>query len=208
MAARPKPADSGHFSESKSRKIKTMNTQRKHFLLVATGLLSAGWGQVASAQLTLSFNNAPSDTRTVARGGSTLFNATLTNTTNNSLELLGIGVTFDNSFGDISWGDKPPATTLFETNFLTPSEFLSGSGTRTGNLFRADLISSPSQSVPTNYTGTVTVYYSVVGGNGATLSAYRGFTVQSTPSPPVVLVTLVGGIGAARMALRRRKTSV
>jgi hypothetical protein len=183
-----------------------MNIEKTISAAALTGLLCIGSLLSAAAQLSISFNNAPSDTRTVLPGSTTTFKATISNSSTNALELIGIGVNFD-EFGDISWGDFTPTSSLFETNFMTPSQYLLGSGTRTADMFRADLISNPSQPVPHNYTGTVNVFYKVVGGDGSTLMASKGFTVQSTPSPPVILVTLVGGIGAARMALRRRKSS-
>jgi hypothetical protein len=166
-------------------------------------LLGAGFLFVpigASAQLALSFTNAPSDTRTVAPGGLTTFNALLTNqSTTSSLELIGIGVTLTSL--DTTWNDM--GNPIFFQNFFTPNEFLAASTSRSGGLFQVALSSNPSQAVPHTYSGTVEVTYLQNGNQG---SVVKSFNVQSTPSPPVVLVTLVGGIGAARMALRRRKT--
>lgn len=159
---------------------------------LAVGTLLCGSLLSAHAQLNFTLNNSP---QSITAGGFATFTATLTNTGVTPINLSDFtGLTFSPGFlGDLS---------LDQTYFNNFAPLAANGGTATGNLFRLKLDSGA--TVPQTYTGTVEVNYLYGGVPSST--ATQSLTVNSkTPTPPVVLVTLMSGIGTARIALARRK---
>lgn len=153
-------------------------------------LLALGSTESVKAQLAIAFAQ---DTKTVVAGGLVTFKATLTNTSNASISIDGFN--FASLPSDLTWDD---AGDLFATSFL--GQTISAGNNIEADIFRLQLASSPSNSIPYTYNDSIYVTY-----NGSALANQLYRVNSQTPTPPVVLVTLLGGIGTVRMTLRRRK---
>lgn len=177
----------------------------KQTLLILGVLCGVVLTAPAQAQLSLNLTlPAVADNITVAPGGLALFNATLSAGSEGAIFLDGIGVTLTN-YERTTWQDGGAS---FFANFPDSSlgESLAASTSASGELFQVTLAGSLGNAIPgATYTGNVSVEYHI-GSDFSPLLLTKNFTVTSqTPTPPVILVTLLSGIGTARMALRRRK---
>jgi hypothetical protein len=158
-------------------------------------------GTLTTAHAQLSITAIIPTSQTVSPGGIITYQGTLKFTTGGQFaSLVSLNsAAFTGLMGDFT------ATPLL-SNFSIAT--LNTGASVTANLFSLQLSNNPSQAIPHTYSGTVTVNYTRLnnGGSPAILNtAAANFSVQSTPTPPVVLVTLLGGMGTVRMALSRRK---
>jgi hypothetical protein len=173
-------------------------TLLKHFAIQTLMLLGVGLSTVAQAQFTFTLQSA---SKTTVPGGNVTFTGIFDNTVSpeGTISLDGLSLSFPN--GSVL-SDYDNGTLFMNNATFNANNFQVINGALfTENIFQVAVANNTPDG---NYSGSVTVNYRI-GSDTTVRRLTQSFTVQSTPTPPVILVTLLGGIGTVRMALRRRK---